>query len=109
MAMRAINEVHDSAIIRQLVTMDEMDLFMSTFDQTVTVGEHPLTFSGWAIKNEVQVMQCASECDIALGLLALSPIFQHKDYADDALYEVGCLMHGSEQEYINFLMLISNR
>lgn len=75
-----------------------------TFDQAVTRAEGE-TFDTWCEKFDVQVCKVYQESDICLGLLAFCPFFQSKLYRDEALYDVGCIIHGGEQEYLDFIAL----
>jgi hypothetical protein len=85
--------------------MSDEDALDDTFDQAVTRPGEEVTFEAWAEWFGVNVVKVHLEADICLGLLALSPCFKAKEYRDDALYEVGCILHGSEEAYLEFLAL----
>lgn len=84
-------------------TVDEA--FADTFDQTVIRPVTDESFDAWCDCFGVTLVPVHTENDIALGLLTFCPFFKSKDYRDDALYEVGCMMHGGEAAYLEFLTI----
>jgi hypothetical protein len=78
------------------------EAWADTFDQAVTRGEAE-PFEAWCDWFGVSVIKVHTETDIGMGLLAFCPFFRSKTYRDDAVYEVGCMLHGSEEAYLDFI------
>lgn len=93
-----------STHIRSVWEGDELDVcFIDTFDQAVTTPGTDEPFAAWCEWFGASFIPVHTENDIALGLLTFCPFFRAKEYKDDALYAVGCMMHGSEESYLKFL------
>ncbi len=93
---------HDSGIV---AAMSDDEAFALTFDQAVTRPGEEQPFEAWAEWFGANVVKVHLEADICLGLLALCPCFKSDEFRDEALYEVGCIMHGSEESYLECLAL----
>jgi len=89
------------------VSVDEA--FANTFDQTVTRPGEDEPFEAWCEWFGVNLIKVHKETDIGMGLLAFCPFFRTKTYRDDALYEVGIMLHGSEEAYLEFVALAGQR
>ena len=79
------------------------EAWADTFDQTVTRPGEGEPFEAWCDWFGVSVVKVHKEADICMGLLAFCPFFKSKEYRDEALYDVGCIIHGGEQEYLDFI------
>lgn len=86
------------------------EAFADTFDQSVTMPQGGVeNFTTWADWFGVNVVKVHLETDICMGLLAFCPFFRSPVYRDEAVYEVGCLLHGSEEAYLDFIQLVASR
>ncbi len=85
--------------------MSDDEAFADTFDQAVTRPGGNEPFDAWCDWFGVNVLKVHTENDIGMGLLALCPFFQAKEFKDDALYHVGCMLHGSEEAYLEFIQM----
>ena len=104
-AMKAdVSALSTASHIGREVSVDEA--FGDTFDQAVTLPQGGVeNFTTWAEWFGVSVVPVHTETDICMGLLAFCPFFRSKTYRDDAVYEVGCMIHGGEQEYLDFIAM----
>lgn len=114
MAMLAIEtermlSVRQSAVIRQIDIFappkDEMDDFMATFDQEVTVDASG--WDKWSKRNNVDQRAVESENFLMMAFLGLSPWLTPADNRAELIestHEVQSHLHEGEQEYIDFLL-----
>ena len=107
--------VESRAIIRNIGSArkasNDMDSFMDTFDQAVTLPEGE-TFGVWAKRNRVIQCEVDEEEELVRTFLGHSPYLKspgNRDGLIEATYFVGCINHGNEEEYLEFLsFLLSN-
>lgn len=114
MAMRAIEtermmQVSRHSVIRpvDIFSMSDMDAFMETFDQAVTVGEDG--WDMWVKRHGVDVREVGSEDALLVCHLGLSPYLKDPFNRGDlieATHLVSSITHGSEQDYLDFLFFL---
>ncbi len=120
MAMLALEtdrmiRARDSAIIRQadILALDEMDAFMDTFDQAITVSAEP--WDVWARRNKVDQRETISQDYLMMAFLGFSSWINQRDAQGkrfnkvdflDSTYLVSCHHHGTEEEYLDFVFFL---
>lgn len=98
----------ETVMIRPIMLVsptDDIDTFMDTFDQAVTVSEEE-KWEVWARRNRVDQREVLSQDDLMCSFLGLSKYLKdpsNKGDLIDATYMVGCFNHGGETEYLAFL------
>lgn len=87
---------------------DDMDAFMDTFDQTMTVSEEE-KWEVWARRNRVDQREVESQNYLLCTFLGLSKYLKdpfNKIGLIEATYMVACYNHGGETEYLAFLSFL---
>lgn len=91
-----------------LISPTDMDTFMDTFDQAITVSEEE-PWEVWARRNRVDQREVASQGNLLCTFLGLSKYLKDPSNKVDlieATYMVGCYNHGGETEYLAFLSFL---
>jgi hypothetical protein len=101
----------NTVIIRPIMLVsptDDMNTFMDTFDQAITVSEEE-EWEVWAKRNRVDQREVKSEDNLLCTFLGMSKYLKDPNNKGDlieATYMVGCFNHGGETEYLTFLSFL---